>query len=61
MDPAAGDIGGGVDAAIGAAMDSAMEQGGAPAPDDATAGPAEDMGAESADEAQEVDPSAGMG
>ena len=61
VDPAAGDMSGGVDAAIGAAMDSAMEQGGAPAPEDAAAGPAEDPGAQGADDAQEVDPSAGMG
>jgi hypothetical protein len=50
------------DAAIGAAMDGAMDQGGAPAPADpagAHADPNEGMPAE--DDGPEVDPSAGMG
>ena len=57
-----GDMGG-VDAAIGAAMDSAMEQGGAPAaPDGQDPGPAEDPGVQvEADPQDDVDPSAGMG
>ena len=50
-------------AAIGAAMDSAMEQGGAPAPQDGQGpAPAEDPGAlVDADTQDDVDPSAGMG
>lgn len=50
------------DAAIGAAMDGAMDQGGAPAPADpagAQAGDGDGMPAE--DDGPEVDPSAGMG
>ena len=50
------------DAAIGAAMDGAMDQGGAPAPADPAGAPAGDGdGMPAEDDGPEVDPSAGMG
>ncbi len=50
------------DAAIGAAMDGAMDQGGAPAPADPAAAPVDpNEGLPVEDDGPEVDPSAGMG
>jgi hypothetical protein len=59
--PPPADMGNTADAAIGAAMDGAMDQGGAPQTADAGAANAGDPAADVMDDTPEVDPSAGMG